>query len=175
MFATDELRRDHEVILATLTRLETQAEWMEAGKNVSEESLARVLDFLRIYADRCHHGKEEEVLFPALSNAGMSVVGGPIGVMLAEHDEGRSAIRAMAEALPRFEEPAGRLDFAAAAQHYCHLLRAHIEKENNILFMMAERILPPEEQARIKEAFDRIEKERLAPGQRERFEALSPV
>lgn len=94
--------------------------------------------------------------------------------MLAEHDQGRAYIRAMAESLAglRVGNEEAHPAFARAALGYARLLREHIAKENNVLFAMAERRLPPEEHARLADAFARIERERIGEGVHEQFHAL---
>jgi hemerythrin-like domain-containing protein len=61
------------------------------------------VDFVRNFADRCHHAKEEENLFPRMEARGVPRDGGPIGVMLFEHEEGRAYVRAIAGAIDDYE------------------------------------------------------------------------
>jgi len=173
MFATTELRNEHEGILVMLDVLEQLAQNLRQGKPVNHHHLEQILDFLRTFADKCHHGKEEDLLFPALEAAGLPRNGGPIAVMLDEHTRGRAAIRAMDEALTRLNagEAAGQ-DFAEAALTYVYLLRDHISKENQVLFMMAERLLPETTHAQLAQEFERVEEERIGPGVHERYHAL---
>jgi hemerythrin-like domain-containing protein len=101
-------------------------------------------------------------------SAGVPERGGPVGVMLAEHELGREEVRAMAAAIqPRVQAEA----FAAAAQRYSALLRAHIMKENNILFPMAERAIGELEWHALGEAFARHEVESLGAGRHEALRA----
>jgi hemerythrin-like domain-containing protein len=94
--------------------------------------------------------------------------------MLAEHDEGRALVKQMAEAAEAYQagktEAASR--WAAAAQGYCELLRGHIDKENNVLFVMAERMLTPAEQKELAEDFEKIEVEKMGAGTHERLHAM---
>lgn len=173
MYATQQLRDEHEGIKTMLTVLEHLAGEMAMGRSVHVGHLTQIVDFLRTFADACHHGKEEEHLFPALNAAGLPSEGGPVSVMLHEHTLGRAHIRGMNEALERLQagEDAGG-DFARHAQAYVELLRAHIDKENNILFTMAEHILLPTVHARLAECFDAIERERIGAGKHESYHAL---
>lgn len=158
MYATQQLRNEHEVIQRALSVLEEMAGELNAGKAVEREHLTRIVDFLRTFADKCHHGKEEDQLFPALAAVGIPTQGGPIGVMLFEHTQGRGYIAAMAEALGQMEagEDAGRA-FAHNATCYAGLLRSHIDKENHVLFVMAEQHLSDAEHARLTGAFAQVE------------------
>ena len=172
--ATTVLRREHDAILKMLDAAEEVARQLDANLPVDRETLAGLLEFLRIFADRCHHSKEEDYLFPTLERKGLPRDGGPIGVMLYEHEQGRALIRQMGEASEAFA--AGSSDagqrWAAAARGYISLLRSHIMKENNILFMMADQILTSAEQDALSEAFEKIENEKLGPGTHERLHAL---
>lgn len=119
------------------------------------ETFRSGVDFIRNYADAWHHAKEEDLLFPALEEEGMPREGGPIAVMLHEHVLGRTYVRQMAEHLDAAvngndEARQHVLRFALA---YANLLTQHIQKENNILFNMADQILLPEVQARLEREY----------------------
>lgn len=159
--ATAQLRHEHEVFLRALALLEGIGKDLGAGTPVDRDALAWLIDFFRTFADRCHHTKEEQHLFPTLERRGVPRDGGPLGVMLHEHEEGRAFLRAM-----------GQRDDRAVAQAirgYVALLRAHIDKENGILFPIAEQILDDEEQRVLAQAFDAIEQVVVGPGIHERL------
>lgn len=171
--ATQILRNEHEAVLKMLDAAEQVAGKIEAGGKVRPEVLADLLEFFRVFTDQCHHTKEEELLFPALVRKGIPQEGGPVGVMLHEHEEGRALIREMAETGEGYgsgREEAGRR-WAKAAHAYAQLLREHIFKENNVLFVMAERVLTPEEQKQLAASFERVEVEKLGAGTHERLHA----
>src|SRR3546814_14752985 len=66
--------------------------------NATSTDVTQFLGFLREFADTCHHGKEEGLLFRAMIEAGLSADGGPISVMLSENEQVRAVVRAMAHA-----------------------------------------------------------------------------
>ena len=167
------LRKEHEAILKMLEAAEEVTRQLSRNEPVAPETLSGLLEFLRVFADRCHHGKEEEHLFPLLEQKGLPRVGGPIGVMLFEHEQGRALIKEMGDASEAYSQgqtDAGEL-WAQAARGYIELLRSHIMKENNILFMMADRLLSDSEQEALSEAFERVENEKLGAGTHERLHA----
>ena len=173
MTATEVLRAEHEVIrrmLAILGELAKDALRGELDPAEAEEAI----DFFRTFADRCHHGKEEGELFPAMEEEGVARAGGPLGVMLDEHEQGRAAIRAMAEDLVRVRagERGAAADFAASARPDNSLLEVHIRTENEVLFPLAERILPAVVKERLIAAFDGIERNEMEPGTHERYHAM---
>lgn len=172
--ATGELRAEHEGILRMLAVLTNMAARWERGQAPDPGRAGQAIEFLQVFADRCHHGKEEDVLFPALEAAGMPRDGGPIGVMLHEHTLGRGHIGGMAAALSTLPASGagGWEAFFAASGAYVELLTQHIAKENQVLFVMAERLLGEEALIAMLEPFERVETERIGPGRHEAFHAL---
>ena len=172
--ATEILRHEHEAILRMLDVTEALARQLATGERVAPQQLDDLLDFFRTFADRCHHGKEEDLLFPLMESKGMSRQGGPTGVMLDEHEQGRALIRAMGEAAEDYKKtvPDAGARWAAAAAGYAELLRQHIHKENSILFVIAENMLSSEEQQRLAAEFDRVETEKIGAGTHERLHKM---
>lgn len=171
MFATEILRKEHDAILKMLDATDEVQHRLNRGEVVAAGTLEGLLEFFRLFADRCHHGKEEDLLFPLLEKKGMPRNGGPIAVMLHEHDRGRELVREMELASSSSRDTAGPAGgrWAQAAAEFTNLLREHIAKENNVLFEMAERLLTAEEQEQLARDFERIEIERMGAGTHERL------
>jgi hemerythrin-like domain-containing protein len=93
MKTTDQLSQDHREILRALEILKSASAAWRQDPLRTDEDCRTLLDFLKTFADRCHHGKEEKVLFPKLMQAGIPMNGGPLGVMLYEHDQARQLVR----------------------------------------------------------------------------------
>ena len=155
MTATTALRTEHETILSVIACLRVACDTARREDSFDADTFRQGLDFIRNYADGWHHAKEEVHLFPALEAAGMPKEGGPVGVMLHEHEIGRSHVGVMAEHLEAAAEGDGaaRATVVEQALAYADLLEAHIQKEDGILFNMADRILPPEEHERLEDAY----------------------
>jgi hemerythrin-like domain-containing protein len=136
--------------------------------------LEELLKFFREFVDRCHHGKEEEILFPALATGGDEQTGALVGVLRAEHEEGRRHVRAMTELLERFR--GGELAAGELVRHHAQALsttlRAHIDREDHTLFPKARTLLPAAQASRLVQQFEVIERERMGPGVHEAFQAL---
>jgi hemerythrin-like domain-containing protein len=169
MKATDILMAEHRVIEQVLTCLERLAESCEAGAKLDGASARQALEFFRNFADRCHHGKEEEHLFPLLEARGLPRLGGPTGVMLHEHEQGRRLLAAMARAVED-DSPA---DFARPARAYVRLLREHIHKEDHCLFPMAAGILGGADADSLAERFEHVEHAEMGAGAHERYLQLA--
>jgi hemerythrin-like domain-containing protein len=175
MKPTDTLKAEHRVIEQVLEVTYEAAKQLLAGRDVDPDLFWKAADFFRNYADRLHHGKEEQLLFARLVEKGLTRDGGPIGVMLAEHDAGRAYVRGMAAAAKRLAQGdavAGR-EAAKHALAFVELLTAHIHKEDNILFPLADRVLTPGEQAELRRAFDLAETELMDQIQRELYQGLA--
>jgi hemerythrin-like domain-containing protein len=174
MKATAELSHEHQAILEMIRVLVKMAERLEAGTPVDAKDLEDAVEFIRVFADKCHHAKEEGHLFPEMERAGIPRGRGPIAVMLAEHEEGRKHVAAMAGALRgvRKGQRKAMAAFAAGARGYGELLTQHIFKEDNILYPMADNRLSPDQQTSLEECFADVEKNIAGEGRHEEFHRL---
>lgn len=162
---TQVLKDEHTLILQALDALERKIAALEAGAAPDRAYFEKAVQFLRTFADQCHHGKEENLLFKAMVDQGFPLQGGPIAVMLSEHDTGRGFIRGLAEGTAGIgRDPAAAQQISQNGRGYIRLLRAHIDKENTILFPMADQVLSPQLQAHLGEEFERFETEETGAG-----------
>lgn len=175
MKATEELMTEHTVIERVLNTLENAVSASSMNKAVKPDFFIDAADFIRGFADGCHHRKEENVLFIAMGKNGVPVQGGPIGVMLNEHEQGRVLTRAMRTGAEKWKigKDAGKVEALKAATDYVALLRQHIAKENNVLFPMADRAIPVNDQEQVMEDFERVEHEETGEGVHEKYLALA--
>lgn len=153
--ATKNLEHDHEHILRLIEIMER----MTKSDKVDIRHCELVVEIIRNYADGLHHAKEEEILFSLLSKRGIPVQGGPIGVMLVEHELGRSFVRGMADNIIKYK--AGEIEemteIFSNMLGYAELLRNHINKENTILYRIANQVFTEEDKQSLIEQFNRIE------------------
>jgi len=162
---TQVLRDEHTLILQALDALEQKIAKLESGAPADRAYFEKAVEFLRTFADKCHHGKEEHLLFKAMVNRGFPREAGPIAVMLHEHDVGRAFVRGIAEAAASAAaDPGATRRLIENGRGFIQLLRAHIDKENTILFPMADNVLSPEDQAYLGKAFERFEVEETGAG-----------
>ena len=166
--ATQDLRKEHESILYVLQILDKMMHTDSSEAETLFHYYCEVVYFLKIFVDKCHHGKEENYLFKELVEKGIQNAGGPVGAMLKEHVRGRAYIEQMSESLDQKD----LVGFNAAAILYRDLLRAHIEKENEILFNMADRLIDEQAQSVIYEQFEQHEKTVIGHGVHEELHAM---
>ena len=169
MKSVDRLVAEHDIIERGLDVLEKAVARIESGQPIPDEFPKWAPGFFSQFADKCHHAKEEDLFFPLLKERGIPEEGGPIGVMLHEHDVGRDCVRRMRGASEADEFDG--VQFAAAAKEFIPLLRQHIFKENNILFEMAGNLMSEADDADMNEKFSRVEQERDLAGMHERYDA----
>jgi len=166
--ATQDLRSEHDAILHVLDIVDIVVADSDRDPAEVLNFGGELIYFLRTFADKCHHGKEENILFTEMVRRGVPNEGGPIGVMLMEHKLGREYIGQMTDAvddhgLERFEE---------AAEKYRDLLRPHIEKENTVLFVMADRLLDDAAQDELFEKFEQHEESVIGYGVHEQLHGM---
>jgi len=171
---TEVLMTEHRAIERVLDVLEKMMDKFETEDKLEVKTLSDIVDFLRNFADGCHHAKEEKLLFPTLNAKGMPTNSGPVAVMLHEHDNGRRYIRGISGGIEKYQsDPAkAKKEIIENGRGYIDLLRQHIFKEDNILFPMADSLINEQEQKKMLEDFERTEKEEIGEGVHERYHKM---
>ena len=166
--ATEMLSNEHRVIERVLAVLETLT---HTPVESAMENWKKALDFFSHFADQCHHFKEEQVLFPAMEEHGIPREGGPIGMMLMEHEEGRGYVRSMlgAIALVETKNEAAKEILIDKAKAYLRLLKEHIQKEDEVLFRIADDVISPDEQKQLLRSFEEHEAKEIGEGVHEKY------
>jgi hemerythrin-like domain-containing protein len=170
IYASEDLINEHEGILFGLNILEKMVLMINAKNTVETEDIIEIIDFLKLFADKCHHGKEEGLLFPAMEKAGIQKESSPIGQMLFEHNEGRKYLSQIKGSINN-----GVLDeniFIQSASDYIKLLRNHINKENNILFPLGDKMIPEEAEKELLKSFEKFEEEVMGKGTHEKLHKI---
>lgn len=161
------LKEEHNLIINALNILESFTKL--DLKKVLVSDVKRLLEFFSQFADKCHHAKEEDLLFPLAEKKGIQKEGGPIGVMLIEHDEGRKLRKSMTAQTNNLNKTFNR--FRKSAEDFIILLKGHIEKEDNVLYPMIDSILSEKEKEKLLEEFEKIE-EKTGKGVHEKYVKL---
>jgi len=162
MKAIELLMQEHRMIEKEIDAMVDWAASIRLGPSSEEaHELGRFISFLRDFVDGRHHAKEQDILFATMIRHGFPREQGPIAVMLHEHDLGRSHVATLAslgaQPAPWSDEVRQQLDRAVRA--YAALLREHIQKEDRILYPLAEARLPPAAQDEISLRCERFEAE----------------
>lgn len=169
------LMHEHRVIERVLDALAASAGEVRNGGSIERERIGELAEFLAGFADRCHHGKEEDILFARMVERGFPRESGPIGVMLHEHEHGRAHVRAL-KAIADGAGPQSDAERAAFVEHalaYAPFLAQHIAKEDQILYPMALQMLPPEDLDELVRRFGEFERTVMGEGEHERLHAVA--
>jgi hemerythrin-like domain-containing protein len=154
--ATQNLENDH---LHILKLIAVMAEMVKSPLPDTSH-LEEVVELIKQFADGLHHAKEEKLLFPLMAEKGFSLQQGPVAVMLQDHEKGRTYVKGMTEGIKIYRmgqrEATGLIYFNMLG--YAELLTNHIQKENNILFRMADNAFSTEEQQLLLLQFQQIDK-----------------
>lgn len=172
---TSNLKSEHRIIERALNTLEDLSLVLqEKNQGVPPETLEEILDFIRNFMEKCHHIKEEKILFPLLERRGISSRNGLIRVILEEHRLGRSFMNALSVTVEEYER--GRMDagpeIVRNVRDFVELFRQHIYKEENILFILAEQAMHIEDKDTLRREFNEIESTRRGGTEHHELEVL---
>jgi len=163
MMIIEQLKEEHQAISLMLKIMGAVCKKLEDGEDVSKDDLNDMVKFIKEFADKSHHLKEEDLLFPAMEEVGIPREGGPIGVMLTEHTMGRDFVKGLSNGIEEYSN--GNTDAAKQiienARNYASLLSNHINKEDNILYPMAEMHISKEKQDELLKEFERVNTEKI--------------
>ena len=159
--AVEMLQAEHRVIQKMVAGMSVLADHLEAGEAVDVSLLESIVAFLRTFADRLHHGKEESFLFPALIRRGVPSQGCPIGGLTMEHQKGRVMVGELAGAIRGHAagEPPARENLVKSLRALVAFYPNHIWKEDYLLFPLAGKVLTPEDQQDLMDKFEMVERE----------------
>lgn len=166
--ATQDLRKEHDAVLHALKIYDDIMSSGPREDSVLLKYYGELVYFLQVFADKCHHGKEEEYLFKELTTKGGAREVGFIELLLDEHKEARDYVAAMEKALESKDLEA----FNSNAVKYRDLLRNHIEEENNGIFLMADELLSEDVQDTLFEKFEDHEETVIGQGVHEKLHAM---
>jgi hemerythrin-like domain-containing protein len=164
MGLADPLRAEHSVLRLALVVLQTAAERVAKGEPIAQQTVLELVRTISHFGEQEHAGKEEHALFPALHAAGMPMRYGPLAVMLLEHERARELSRHMARAASSLGATDMQDAFSKAAQEYVVLVGGHINREESVLFPMADQVVALERLSAVREAFARMDRDRPSGG-----------
>jgi len=160
MSATESLRRDHVLIEKMVNALRTISLLLKNGKQIPDSILNQAIDFAINFTNTCHHGKEEESLFPTLEKKGMPKEGGPIARMLYEHEITKKLANSIVDSTKIYIASGNHDELVENIDDYVQHVSLHLLKENQRLFVMADMILYGQETL-VNADLSRLEKEKL--------------
>ncbi len=169
------LMAEHRLIEEVLASLDGFATRVDYGGDTPRDAIARYAEFFAQYADRTHHGKEEDLLFSRMVQRGVPASEGPVSIMLSEHVQGRACVEALRQ-IGRGQGPLDseeRTTLRARSAEYVDLLRHHIDKEDRVLYPIAIRVLSEDDLTELGSRFEELEAKASASGRSERLRELA--
>jgi hemerythrin-like domain-containing protein len=156
---TDILEAEHHVIQKIVGAMAVLAEGLGAGHEPPVETLRTIVEFMRTFADKCHHGKEEAHLFPCLEKRGVPARGCPMGALIHEHERGRTLVAQLAQATEAYAsgDASARDAVTEALRGLMELYPNHIWKEEYLLFPMSNKVLGAADQQQLLEQFEAVD------------------
>ncbi|MBN1440462.1 MAG: hemerythrin domain-containing protein [Anaerolineales bacterium] len=157
---TQVLEREHRFIEKVVQACLALSEEIRAGRAIDADLLRRIADFMRVYADKCHHGKEEILLFPALIARGVPMTGCPIGALSAEHVQGRRLVGGLVDSVGMLDSAGeeARKGILANLDGIQRLYPNHIWKEDYLLFPMTLKMMDPKDLEALQEKFEAVDR-----------------
>lgn len=156
---TEMLKDEHQAVLKKLTALEGDINRLDKREEISAE-LKELAAFFETefwtYFD-----KEEMALFPEFDSF-MPHGAGPLTVMMEEHRVLRNTNEVMQEAIARYlngaDDVATKQTINQNGSHFINFLRSHINKEDGILFAMADMHLNQKQNEKVVRLFQEMDK-----------------
>lgn len=169
----DWLVAEHEMIERAMEVLKTNLDKVSNG-TCNFVQTGRAIDFLLEFGDKIHNIKEEKFLFPRMGERGAPTEGGPIGVMLLEHDMERTLLAKMQLALDSLETAPDheKATFVKEGLEYLTIRAEHIWKENDILYAMARQILNEDDSSYLLHAFQQSDLQHYGEKAAEKFDTM---
>jgi DUF438 domain-containing protein len=166
----DFLVAEHEMIERAMAVLRSNLEKIDEAIKTPLQ-MQRAIDFLLEFGDKVHNTKEEKFLFPLMEQKGLPVQGGPIGVMLMEHDAERKLLQRMMAELPNLAEATtvARQKFAAEGFEYLTIRAEHIWKENDILYAMGRKVFSDEDNVSLLNEFKTLDRQTYGDTARDHY------
>jgi len=156
---TDILEEEHKIIQKVIAAMAVGVEVLETGKDVKADTIRNIVEFMRTFGDKCHHGKEEVHLFPLLGQRGVPMHGCPLAVLIHEHEMGRALVKELASAGDAYEkkDSSAKEALIKSLKGLVKLYPDHIWKEDYLLFPMTNKVLSEEDQKDLYEKFEEVE------------------
>ena len=160
---------EHQHILKVINALIKECNDLESGKKIDKDFFTKAIDFIRNYADKFHHAKEEDILFVELCKDTVSMHCNPVEQMLHEHELGRNFVKGMEDGI----NGDNKEKVIENARGYAYLLQDHISKEDGILYPMADEVLDQSIQDSMLAKFKEVETNKFDSNTKEKYLSLA--
>ncbi|MGZ4200183.1 MAG: hemerythrin domain-containing protein [Thermoleophilia bacterium] len=175
MRPTDILAKEHALVMLVTRVAEQEVRYMRDTGEYRSDDVRAIVDFFELFTEACHDPKEEHILFARLVDRGLDADTGILGQFYREHAEFTERLREIAHWLRR-DRKEGPLDVAELADMldgYLHLMRAHVAREEELLYTLANGLLTDEDQEELLRAFASVDDAETAEGLQDRYSEIA--
>jgi len=164
MKAVEQLKKEHENIKLMLNILNKICDKLQCRKEFNQEHFSKIIEFLEVFVEKCHHGKEENFLLPAMLETGVPQDRGPAAFVIMEHKGLHRYFKDISEAYTRLKNGDSKMSeqISENLKKYITLLTQHIDKENNSFFLLVDSLLSEAKQKDLAEDFEIFEMEYIS-------------
>lgn len=167
-----QLEKEHDITLKMLNAARDEVVKIRQTGTLNSQRILKMHDFFSNFVDQCHHAKEERFYFPAAKFYDGEALGELTAQLINEHNYARTLLQEVAYMIEQKENSDAGL-VADRLDRYAEMIRAHIGKENQLLYHQADLRLPLAEKAGMLEGFARVEKLELGEGFHQKYHDLA--
>ncbi len=158
--AIKELSTEHRNIEAVVKSLHDAISALEQRQRLNVGKLRTLVEFLRVYADERHHGREEDLFFPILVQRGVPAQGCPIAGLNHEHEKARALVSALEEWVTFYDQrrPGADRGLRQTLQEITNLYKKHLWLEDAMVFPMAQKLLTEADEKELSAQFGELDR-----------------
>jgi hemerythrin-like domain-containing protein len=152
MQARAPLMIEHRLIERMICQIHKALKQIHPTKGIDSLFIDTAVDFIRTYADRTHHGKEEDILFRDLNKKDLSADDKRVmNELVEEHVYGRKTTKKLIEANNRYRrgDKSALADITDALNTLVNFYPKHIDKEDKVFFPASRTYLSEQEEQAI--------------------------
>lgn len=158
------LMREHRLIERMTEIIRQTVSALEKGGNPDYEALTTMVDFFRIYADKTHHGKEEDIFFKELGEKELPLdLSNIMKELIEEHKHARIIVTGLLDASSKYRlgDSKSKERIIAALKELATMYPAHIEKEDKHFFYPVLEYLNDAEQQKMLSEFQEFDRKMI--------------
>lgn len=158
--AIEKMLAEHRNIETVVKSLHDAIEALGRRQRLNVQKLRTVVEFLRVYADERHHGREENLFFPILIKRGVPAQGCPLAGLNHEHEKGRALVSVLDEWVTSYEQrrPGADHGLRQTLQGITDLYKKHLWMEDAMVFPMAEKLLTEGDEQELSAQFGELDR-----------------
>lgn len=172
MEITESLKSEHRIIEKILGAMDSMVEALQKDFDVPVELIREAVDLVQECVDDYHNTKEDELIFPFLTNAGVNGVRTSVQRFSEDHQQNKTYYRNIlrgADKLER-EDASGKKTIIETVKSFSTTLRRHIQKEDRSLYPSIEKKLKDSQKRRLWEMLEEYEDRRHGKPDLDEFE-----